>query len=68
MAARLDRNVPIILVPDADRARRALVLSLPLGGRAARVAELRRRVRAGYYASDAMMDAVARRLLHTGDL
>jgi hypothetical protein len=68
MAGRLDRNVPIIAVPDADRARRALVLSLPAGGHAARVAELRRRVRAGHYASDAMMDVVARLLFQSGDL
>jgi len=68
MAGRQDRNVPIIPMPDADRACRALMFSLPQRARGARVAELRRRVNAGYYASDAMMELVARLLLRSADL
>ena len=68
MTGRLERNVPMVPVRDADRACRALVLTLPPGGRAARVAELRRRVRAGHYATDAMMDTLAHALLRSGDL
>jgi hypothetical protein len=68
MAGRQDRNVPITPMPDADRACRARMFSLPLQARGTRVAELRRRVRTGYYASDAMMELVARLLLRSTDL
>ena len=60
--------MPIIPMPDADRACRALMFSFPPRSRGARVAELRRRVRAGYYATDAMMELVARLLLRSGEL
>jgi hypothetical protein len=66
MAERKDRNVPMMLVRDADRATRALALPTPR--RAARVAELRRQVHAGHYASESMMDTVARLILRSGDL
>lgn len=60
--------VPMTPVRDADRVIRALALSLPAPHRAARVAELRRRVADGVYSSESMMDAVARRILRRGDL
>ena len=63
-----ERTVPTTPVRDADRSVRARGLSLPAGQRAARVSELRSRAFDGYYASDAMMDAVARSILKLGDL
>lgn len=60
--------VPLKPVPDADRVVRAVGLALPAPQRAARVTELRRRVRAGYFATDAMMGVVARCILESGDL
>ena len=68
MREKRDRHVPMALVRDADRAARAPGLSLPAARRVARVAELRRQIHVGYYASDVMMDAVARLLLRSGDL
>ena len=55
-------------VKDADRVMRAVGLALPAPQRAARVTELRRQVRDGYFATDAMMDVVARRIVASGDL
>ena len=60
--------VPLKPVPDADRVVRAVGLSLPAPQRAARVTALRRQVADGYYATDAMMDVVARRIIESGDL
>jgi hypothetical protein len=68
MAEKRDRNVPMTPVRDADRACRALGLPLAAPRRAARVAELRRQVHAGYYATESMMDTVARLLLRSSDL
>jgi hypothetical protein len=68
MAEKNDRNVPLTPVRDADRATRARGLSLPAPRRAARVAELRLRVNLGLYASESMMDNVARMILRSGDL
>jgi hypothetical protein len=67
MAEDLDWLVPMAPVRDADRAA-APGLSLPAPQRTARVDELRRRVLDGYYATDSMMDLVARRLLSSSDL
>ena len=44
--------VPLRPVPDADRVVRAVGLALPAPQRAARVTELRRQVRDGYFATD----------------
>ncbi len=63
-----ERIVPTTPVRDADRSARARGLSLPSAQRAARVSALRSRALAGHYASDAMMDAVARSILKLGDL
>ena len=52
--------VPMTPVRDADRG------APPEGP--ARVAELRRQVRAGHYATASMMELVARRILQLGDL
>lgn len=60
--------VPLKPVPDADRVVRAVGLALPAPQRAARVTELRRQVRDGYFATDTMMDVVARRIIESGDL
>jgi hypothetical protein len=66
MAEEMEWLVPMAPVRDADR--RAVGSSLPAPLRTVRVAELRRRARDGYYASESMMDLVARRLLATGEL
>jgi hypothetical protein len=66
MAEDMEWLVPMAPVRDADR--RAVGPSLPAARRTVGVVELRRRARDGYYASDSMMDLVARRLLATGDL
>ena len=63
-----DRIVPMAPVPGADLRVVPVGLSLPAPQRTARVAELRRLVVGGYYASDTMMDLVARRLLSSDDL
>jgi hypothetical protein len=68
MAEKNDRNVPLTPVRYADRATRAHGLSLPAPRRAARVAELRLRVNLGIYATESMMDNVARMILRSGDL
>jgi hypothetical protein len=60
--------VPLTPVRDADRAARTGGQSVPPPQRTARVAELRRQVLGGFYASDAMMETVARRILLYGDL
>ena len=62
--------VPVTPVRDADARGTApsAALSLPVGLGFERVAELRRGVAHGHYASASMMDAVARRLLDSGDL
>jgi hypothetical protein len=57
--------VPRTPVPDADR--RAGAQAAPPATRE-RIAELKRKVRAGAYDNIAMMDAVARRILQSGDL
>ena len=60
--------VPLAPVRDADQ--RVVPAGRPLGPPqpTARVAELRRLVLGGYYASDRMMDLVARRLQASSDL
>lgn len=62
--------VPLTPVRDADARRgapsMALCLSVGLGDE--RVGELRRGIANGDFASESMMDAVARRLLDSGDL
>jgi len=68
MADDMDRTVTMTPVRDADRTPRALGLSLPAAQRAARVAELRRQVAGGMYATESMMDVVARTILRSGDL
>jgi len=68
MADDRESIVPVTAVRDADRVVRALGLALPAAQRSARVAELRRRVADGDYATPSMMDAVARRMLRSGDL
>lgn len=67
MAEDREWLVPLSPVRNADRraAPGRPSLSFPHGNR---VAELRRRALDGYYASDAMMDVVAARLLLSGDL
>jgi hypothetical protein len=60
--------VTLVPVRDADRRAVPIGLSLPAPQRTARVAELRRLVLGGYYASESMMDLVARRLLESSDL
>jgi hypothetical protein len=68
MADDVDSIVPMALVRHADRGPGAVGLSLPASQRTARVAELRRQVAHGVYASTSMMDALARRILVSGDL
>jgi hypothetical protein len=68
MADDMEWLVPRVPVRDADRPAVAAGLPLPAPQRRARVAELRRLVLDGYYASEPMMDLVARRLLASGDL
>lgn len=68
MADDMDWLVPRTPVRDADRVAAAPGLPLPPRHRTARVAELRRRALDGYYATEWMMDLVARRLLSSGDL
>jgi hypothetical protein len=70
MADDMDWLVPRTPVRHADRAAAAPAPapSLPARHRTARVAELRQRALDGYYATESMMDHVARRLLSSGDL
>jgi hypothetical protein len=68
MANDMDWLVPRFAVRDADRAAAASGLPLSAPQRTARVAELRRLAIGGYYASESMMDLVARRLLTSSDL
>jgi hypothetical protein len=60
--------VPLTPVRGADLVAHASGLALPAPQRAARLSELRRRVLDGHYASAWMMEAVAQRLLASGDL
>ena len=68
MAKKLEWLVPIAPVRDADRRAVPAGLTLPEPQRTARVAALRQLAQDGYYASESMMDLVARRLLANGDL
>jgi hypothetical protein len=68
MANDMEWLVPMAPVRDADRAAVRVGLSLHAPQRIVRVAELRRLARDGYYASESMMDVVARRLLDGRDL
>jgi hypothetical protein len=68
MAESMEWLVPMAPVRDADRRAVPAGLSLPAPQRTARVAELRRLALGGYYASESMMDLVARRLLDSSDL
>ena len=62
--------VPVTPVRDVDARRRAPspAFTLPVGLGVERVGELRRGIANGDYASASMMDAIARRLLESGDL
>lgn len=61
--------VPMTPVRDADRLTRCVEGAGALHARRSRwMAELRHRVHEGYYASDTMMDAVARRLIASGEV
>ncbi|HUQ45071.1 MAG TPA: hypothetical protein VM033_00385 [Gemmatimonadaceae bacterium] len=61
--------VPMTPMRDADRLTRCVEGAGVLPARRFRwMAALRHRVREGYYASDTMMDAVARRLLAGGEM
>ena len=64
----MDWLVPLTPVRNADRVARTGGLPVPPPQRASRVAELRRQVLDGYYASEVMMNIVARRILLHGDL
>jgi len=66
MADKKDWHVPMTPVRNADCT--AAGASLPARPAGARVAELRRLALGGHYASPAMMDLVARRLLASGEL
>jgi hypothetical protein len=68
MADDVERFVSMAPVRDADRIVRAVGLSVSAPQRSAQVAELRKRVLGGYYATESMMDVVARRLVTSGDL
>ncbi len=68
MADDVEWIVPMTPVRQADGRSRAVGLSLPPTQRIARVAELRRQVAHGTYESASMVDAVARRILSSGDL
>ena len=68
MAQEIEWLVPMAPVRNADLRVVPGGLSLPAPQRIARVAELRRLVLGGYYASDRMMDLVARRLQASSDL
>ena len=68
MADDVEWIVPMAAVRDSDRGSRAVRLSVPASERAARVAELRGRVADGTYASESMMNAVARHILQSGEL
>jgi hypothetical protein len=68
MKQHLDCLVPLALVRHADRVGSTLGQFSDEPPQKPRVAELRRRVLGGYYATDAMMDALARRILDSGDL
>jgi hypothetical protein len=65
MPRELEWIVPRTAVADADR-RAGTEAAAPMTRE--RIAELRRKVRDGAYDSVAMMDAVARRILQSGDL
>jgi hypothetical protein len=68
MAHKRESIVPMTPVRDADRSARVVGLSQPAPQRKARVAQLRQQVRSGYYATDEMMDAVARLIHRSGNL
>jgi hypothetical protein len=68
MPDRKEWMVPMTPVRDADRSSRALGLSGPTSLRAVRVTQLQQKVRSGYYATDAMMETVARMIHQSGDL
>jgi hypothetical protein len=68
MVKNMEWMVPMAPVRDADRRAAPVGLSQPGPQRRARVAELRRLALDGHYASETMMDLVARRLLAEGDL
>lgn len=63
MRRHIELVVPRVPVRDADRTQ----VDRPVT-RAERVASLRRLVRAGEYDATATLDAVARRILRSGDL
>ena len=63
----LEWIVPVTLVRHADGAQRDDLPAPESSRPRPRVAALRGRVRDGYYTSPSMMDAVARRILASGD-
>ena len=68
MQGRNEWMVPMTPVRDADRSSRAVGLSGPTSLRSVRVTQLRQKVRNGFYATDAMMETVARLIHQSGDL
>jgi hypothetical protein len=68
MPDNMEWVVALTPVRGADRVAHTAGLPAAPPHRVARVAELRRQVLGGYYASGAMMDLVARRILLHGDL
>ena len=68
MPSRKEWMVPMTPVRDADRSSRAVGLSGPTSLRAVRVTQLQQKVRMGFYATDAMMETVARLIHQSGDL
>lgn len=68
MPSKREWMVPMTPVRDADRSARAVGLSGPTSLRTVRVAQLQQKVRSGFYATDSMMDTVARLIHQSGDL
>jgi hypothetical protein len=68
MANKNEWIVPMTPVRNADRSARAVGLPRSASLPTARVTELRQQVLSGYYATDSMMDAVARLIYLRGDL
>jgi hypothetical protein len=60
--------VPMTPIRNADRSVRGAGPSQPASLPATRVTKLRQQVRNGYYATDSMMDAIARLIYLRGDL
>jgi anti-sigma28 factor (negative regulator of flagellin synthesis) len=68
MTNKKEWMVPMTPIRNADCSARSAGQSQAASLPAARVTELRQQVRNGYYATDSMMDAVARLIYLRGDL